>query len=253
MTKKESWSMEDLEHQFYTFLNPTQVELKSAFIKWLLNEYDVRMKSHIVDMGCGPGSMLVALNNLGYKVTGYEPNQSYFEAAKQLENTEIEIIKGGFLDIKEVDTYGAIIAINGPYSYLQSINERKRAIELSYKAVKKGGVLFLDNPNFPWILKHYREPLETKFHIDGIEATRNPIHEIDFHQCTWIHTDHFSFIKDYDTHEISTKHHLAMIQLPEIYAHLNAIGFKNIKTFNSYESRVDEPINNSRMMVAAQK
>ena len=168
--------MEEVEYKFYTFLNPTQVELKSAFIKWLLSEYNVSTGSQIVDMGCGPGSMLVALNGLGYKVTGYEPYQPFFEAAKQLENTDIEITKGGFLDIKGVDTYGAIMAINGHFSYLQSINERKMAIELSYNALDHGGVLFLDNPNFPWILKHYREPLETKFHIDGIEAIRKPVH-----------------------------------------------------------------------------
>ena len=151
--------MDNFEHKLYTHSNPTQVKHKTAFIEWLFKQYDVSVGSHILDMGCGPGNMLSELSGLGYKVTGYEPYQPYFEAAKQLENTDIEIIKGGFLDIKEIDTYGAIIAINGPYSYLQSINERKRAIEMSYKALKEGGVLFLDNPNFPWILNHYREPI----------------------------------------------------------------------------------------------
>lgn len=224
------------------------------FIEWSLNKYKIKLGSHILDLGCGTGRMLREINQLGYRVTGLEPEPEYFEAATKHENENIKVLKGGFESLNQKEIYDAVLAINGPFSYLLTMKERKESVEKTFHSLRYGGIILLDLTNFLWILKNYRKPKESMtFMLEDIQVTRKISHEIDFHNCTWTHTDTFSLFENRIKKEIVKRHKFSIISYLEIEYLLSKIGFKNIRTFNSYESRLSEKLNGKRMLISGQK
>lgn len=76
-----------------------------------------RQRSWIWAMG--PGRMLLPLIQMGFRVTGYEPDSDYAPAAREAlrDVPEAEFRQGGFGDLGERAAYDLIAAVNGPYYF----------------------------------------------------------------------------------------------------------------------------------------
>ena len=83
---------------------------------------------------------------------------------------------------------------------------------------------------------------------------RVPNHHIDFHENIWTHVDEF-FLTDPTGVQLKVikAHKLAIIGLPEIQYFIKVQGFKEIRTYNSFESRESEKIVSSRILISAQR
>lgn len=223
------------------------------FMRWLVCEYDLPQPLDVLDIGCGPGRMLVEYARLGWRVTGTEPDADFYQAASETsaDYPTIKVKRGGFENLNTVDAYDLITAVNDPLAYLLEVHERVDALARMYRALRPGGVMFLEVKNFLFKLL-YHEPLSEEITELGDQKVAHIMqHEIDFHDARWIHRD--EYIVEDEQQVISKTHELAIISPPELLYFIEQQGFVDVQTFNSYHARQSERFNSRLMLIAARK
>jgi SAM-dependent methyltransferase len=226
-----------------------------AFIEYLRDLYRLPRPGVVLDMGCGPGRLLKPLASSNWTVVGYEPDPDYAGSAHAILSATPNgrFRQAGFLDLNETQAFDLIAAVNGPYYYLLEPGQRRAALERCARALKPGGVLFLEFSNFPWILKNYREPPTAEVTIGGVRVTRHARHDIDYHRGTFFHHDRFVWSDDSGNERVVTKtHRMAMVSFPELAFFLREIGFDAIRTYNNYSDREPSELTERRIIVSAQ-
>lgn len=226
------------------------------FIEYLRELYSIPRPGKLLDMGCGPGRLLGPLSESGWTVTAYEPDTDYVAAAQEVTAhlPDVQVHQRGFLDLEEDSAYDLIAAVNGPYYYVLEASDRRDALARCARALRPGGVLFLELSSFPWILKNYRDPPEVTMKIDGITVTRTAHHEFDFHRGLMTHHDRFDWVDGAGEERTATKtHRMAIVSYPEISLFLADVGFEELHTFNSPEDREPAPLVGRKIMVSARR
>jgi SAM-dependent methyltransferase len=230
----------DAGRLYEIFMGSGNVANTVAFLQWLVGRSGRSERPRVLDIGAGTGRLLGPLAALGWDAVGLEPRASY-----RARNENIR--PGGFADLEERETFDAVLAVSDPFWYLLTDDSRRDALQRAHRALKPGGLLFLDGPNFLWILRNYRAPTPT----EKESVRRTPSHSIDFHSAVWSH---------YDTFEIGgsgavvrDEHHLAILTFPQLEGLLRDEDFDRIETFNGYVSRSSERLDGPRMLVAAWK
>lgn len=160
---------------------------------------------------------------------------------------------GGFGDLAADCEFDLIAAVNDPFAYLHTLAERTDALTRCFTALRPGGVLFIDIPNFLWIVKNYRDPRPLAAEIDGLVVTRRARHEFDFHDAIWIHVDDFEIGSGSEASRASITHRFAMVSFPELANALSDAGFSEFRTCGSYSARRPERLDGPRIMVSAQR
>jgi len=223
------------------------------FLYWLATVYGLEGEIDILDVGCGPGRILKPMAERGWKVVAMEPNTEYHAAAVEVARglDDVIVIGGGFREIEQESAYDIIAAVNAPFAYLTTVAERINALQRAYRALKPGGVLFLDMPNFLGILKNYLDPKPSITQSPTGDLVRREIkHEIDLHDCTFTHIDHFYINGELADTQV---HRMSIMTLTEIRYMLAEEGYKKVMTFNGFGARENQRIHGVRLMVSAQK
>ena len=226
------------------------------FIEYLRDLYAIPNPGTLLDMGCGPGRLIAPLGRSGWTVTAYEPDPDYADAAQEVagRTPDVQFHQRGFLDLEEESAYDLIAAVNGPYYYVLEASSRRDALERCARALRPGGVLFLELSNFPWILKNYREPPEVTMEIDGITVTRTGHHEFDFHRGLMSHHDRFDWVDGSGEERTASKtHRMAIVSYPEISLFLDDLGFEEVHTFNSRADREPGLLVGKKILVSARR
>lgn len=225
-----------------------------AFLQALAAGYGLPQPLHVLDVGCGPGRLLGPLERLRWQVTGMEPNPDFFASARAAvpASRRARVRLGGFLDLDDCAAFDLAIAVNSSFAHLVLPTERVSAVQRIHDALRPGGVVFLDLPNFLWILKNYRQPEPYTFTALGQTVTLHRRHDIDVHAATMTTIDDYVFARSGKS-EVQLVHTYGMATLPEIQHHLHETGFTELRTFNGYDSRTDERLTGPRILIAAQK
>jgi SAM-dependent methyltransferase len=245
----------NLPSQVYSAFSP-KPDAVVEFLEWLTQSYRLVKNLHLLDVGCGPGKMLPKYARLGWQVTGLEVDPHFYsEAARTARTLEsIEVRRGGFNDIKQRATFELITAINGPFAYLLKREEQVDALERVYRALKPGGLFFLDIPNLLWFLKNDPEPPKNEKLIAGRRIQHQARYKYNVHEATFTQLNEY-IIEEPNGHECKirkTDQH-AIMPYPELVYLLKGCGFTKLRTYNSYKSRKAAPLRGKRIMVAAQK
>lgn len=191
----------------------------------------------VLDMGCGTGRLLGPLAAVGWRVVGMDPQLENLEEAHRVAARApgvVDIVAGGFGDLEVVDAFAMVVAVADPWWYLLSAAERADALVRAHRALRPGGVIVLEGPNFEWILDHYREPQPTEADVDGVRVRRVPRHDIDRVAGTWTHTDVFTAAGDDD--ELTMVHRFAIIPVAEVRSALAHAGFDSVDLYTSWAS-----------------
>lgn len=226
------------------------------FLGHLADAFGLSSPVRVLDIGCGPGRLLAPLAGLGWRVTGLEPLVDYADSAatKAAALDGVDVRREGFADLDDESTYDLIAAVNGPFSYLLTLEARRDAVQRCVRALVPGGVLFLHFSNFWWILKHYREPPRRTVEVDGLTVTRTAVHRIDYHAGRFIHVDTFRWTDtENGERECSQTHEMAMVTPVETMWLLREAGLMDLRTYNAYEDREPSRLTGKRVMIAARK
>lgn len=205
----------------------------------------------VLDMGCGPGRMLEPLAALGWRVTGREPHPAYAEHARRVVagRSDVRVERGGWNDLDAVASHDAVLAVNGPFAYLLDPASRADALARTRRALRPGGLLLLDVPNFPWILDHYVAPHEVAATLpDGRVVRRLPSHDIDRAGSVFAHRDDFEI----DGKVVATTlHRFSILSAPTLLDQVASAGFGDVATWSSYESESPSPVTGPRILLTA--
>ena len=189
-------------------------------------------------------------------MTGLEPRPEYPARAKRAvlrSEPTIELRHGGFLDITDESRFDAVTVVSDPFWYILFEARRIEALGRLCTALKPGGIVLLEGPNFLGILRHCRPPQPSTMSLAGREVHRSPTHVVDFHEAIWTHRDRFTIASDTGTATVCDEHRFAMLTLPDVIAALRATGFAEPRTFSSYASRASERVTGPHMIIAAQR
>ena len=224
------------------------------FLKWLVLHNQLPATPRVLDVGCGPGRMFRPLAQLGWHVTGIEPNKAFFECAvREAKQFEFSVEQAGFNDIADQAEYDLICGINSSFAHVLTPEARADAFKRAYRALRPGGVLFLDLPNLLRILMEYAGPGEFTATVRGHSARLIRQHEIDYHRAVFTTNEEYSYADETGEQQFKKEHPYAIASYPELSYLLRRAGFSCPNTYSSYASREEEPIRGWRMLIVAKK
>ena len=184
-----------------------------------------------------------------------EPNRAFKSHAETLARRlcEAEVRDGGFNDISDEETFDLIVGINGSFAYLLTAQDRADAFARCQRALRPGGVLFLDLPNFLRDLKECQGSSEQVARRNGWEIRLIRWHEIDYHRATFTLKEEYRVDDAKGKSSKFRKDHLyAVTAFPDLSYLLTQAGFGNFRTFRSFEACVPQSLGPGRMMISAQ-
>jgi SAM-dependent methyltransferase len=225
----------------------------TAFLRWLFAETRLERPS-ILDAGCGTGRLFAALRALG-EVTGLELDPVYAAAARNRgEPLGVGVLACSLLELSLVAAFDVVLLMNGPLVYLTQEDDRQDVICRIFRALRPGGLVFFDLPNFLYLLKNYREPQPIERMIGNYRFQRTMQHRLDPHHALWIHEETVSWEADKNIwNSYQELYHFSVITAPELFSQLGQAGFVSLQTFNHWADRESSPLSGPRIMVAAQK
>lgn len=124
--------------------------------KYLLDMLQNRKR--VLDVGCGTGTHLNILENLGYIVEGIDLSPKMLDVAKT--KVRCNLHEANVLDFKLDEKYNAIICMKSVLNHLKSYDEFRQAIKNMLFHLEKNGMIIIDLDN-----KRVTGTLEDK--VDG--------------------------------------------------------------------------------------
>lgn len=225
----------------------------ASFLEWLARRRALEAPPHVLDVGCGPGRMFPAFCALGWPVTAMEPDPDFREAATAAAAAAGygPPLPGGFLEIDAQDAFDLVTAINDPFAHMLTGRDKAEALRRVFRALRPGGAVVLDLPNFLWILKNYRAPDPMRTAVPGGEVHLRREHVIDFHAAVFTTIEHHSLVRAGETHPSKKSHAYAMTTLPELAYQLEQAGFAELETYGSWDAREVQRVDGARLIVSA--
>lgn len=112
-------------------------------MRFILNM--LKNKKRVLDIGCGTGTHLNILENLGYIVEGIDISDKMILLAKEKVNCPIH--KANILDYKIDEKYDGIIAMHSVFNHLKSYEEFEKAFVNSLNHLNNKGIMIIDLDN----------------------------------------------------------------------------------------------------------
>lgn len=228
---------------------------KVEFLHWLAIGSDLPDDLTMLDVGCGPGHLLAYYAVLGWRVKGLEPDEAFFEAARQrgAEN-DIAIEKGGFADITQHKSYNLITAINGPFSYLLTREEQLDALQRCFLALEPGGVLFLEIPNYLWFLRNVRDTSMERAMVGGHEVTLTRRFDYDYHDALVTLHDRYEWkVTPQIRESLARDDMMSIITIPALLQLLREVGFTHHTTYHGYDARKAGRVSGREILLSARR
>jgi SAM-dependent methyltransferase/GNAT superfamily N-acetyltransferase len=226
-----------------------------GFCRFAAGRNSVPDAASMLIVGCGPGRLLRPLAALGFCITATEPDPDYCAAAMRMGAVigEAATVRAGeLLELEDEGAYDLAIAFDGVLWSLPTHAARVDAAVRLRRALRPGGVLMVEGPNFPWILKAYREPPATTEIYHRATVSRIPAHAIDFHNGVLEHRD--TFVVEVDGEEAAEwtdTRCFALLDLPFLRLALEQAGLTHVETFRDLRATGPSRITGPRIVLTA--
>lgn len=127
---------------FYDIFNKYRnYEREMRFIFRMVNN-----RKRVLDLGCGTGTHMNILENVGYIVDGIDLSENMVELAKS-KTKNANVYKANILDYKLDEKYDAIISMHSVFNHLKSYEEFEISVKNSLNHLEHNGVMIIDLDN----------------------------------------------------------------------------------------------------------
>jgi GNAT superfamily N-acetyltransferase len=226
-----------------------------GFIRFAAGRGGMPVGASAMVEGCGTGVLLRPLSALGMRVTAYEPDADHHAVASRVAaviGESATVRGGGLLDLEDVGAHDLAIAFDGVLWSLETHAHRVDAARRLRRALRPGGILVVEGPNFPWILRADPElPVSTEIYHRAT-VSRIPGQELDFHDGVLVRRDTIVVeVDDEEAAEWTETRRMALLGLPELRLGLEEAGLEGIETFGELGATGPERITGGRIVITA--
>ena len=137
---------------FETILTPERTAQEVAGVMTML---DLKPDSHILDLCCGQGRHAVPLSQAGYRLTGLDRSAYLLEQARLAADTagvEVSLVRGDMRKLPWRGEFDACLSLFSAFGYFEDDAENEQVLHQVERALKPGGVFFLDVANRDYCL-----------------------------------------------------------------------------------------------------
>lgn len=141
----------------------------------------------VLDLGCGTGTNLRALETLGYKSTGLDQSQNFLDYAKSA-GGDIEYVRCRAVEYETSNQFDLIYSIFVTLNYMER-GELKPLFDKVRRWLKPGGRLVLDIGHMLNFVDSYQPYIIAHHEHDDILITRLIRHFVNAHSANWRHEE----------------------------------------------------------------
>ncbi|MBP9889440.1 MAG: class I SAM-dependent methyltransferase [Leptospiraceae bacterium] len=248
--------------KLYTELAEYYYEIEKSGRKFqeevlFLDEIYKKHKVHsVLDIGCGTGEHVVAMQELGYKITGTDSSKEMIShAQKRFPNCHFEI--GELQTYKKEKAFDGIYSIFGTMNYLITKEDLESSFSNIRKNLKPSGIIIMEIWNAIPIQLIQRKPLTTVGHakIGNLVIKRNRGFKVKRREGA-AQTEEtlveVNFVYNLDKKEIKDKHIMRVFTLEEISAILENQKLDILQTYGNYKMEKYKN-HGARMLIVAKK
>lgn len=218
------------------FVNcPKRLKTLGQFLNRVLYKYK---NGIILDAALGIGCESIFLKALGYNVISNEIDMTLIEhamLAAKSQNIHLDVFTFDWRDFDvnfSSDAFDAVLLLGNSLCLLETKEEIIKSVDNIYKILKPGGLLIVDERNFPYILGNRSDILRGDFRYSGnYMYCGNSIKGIP----TSVSSKEIIFSYFRDNIVLGTLKMYPFIH-DELKSILNNAGLKNIKQFSDFQS-----------------
>ena len=218
-----------------------------TFLHDILKKHRIRT---VLDLGCGTGEHVNALQSLGYEISGVDiSEQMILTAKKRFSHCKFE--EASLQKFKVTNKVDGIICMFGTFNYLIDNENVTASIKRIYDNLKPAGIAIFDIWNAEPVLKIKRKPITPVCTISsqGKTVKRNRGFRL---TRTNIPVVEVNYIYNVDKIEIKDKHSMRIFHLQELKEIFESLKFELIHIFGDFEQDRFRK-NGSRILLVVKK
>ena len=139
--------IEELYNDYYKYSDFYDIFYKyrnyNREMRFIINT--IRNRKWVLDLGCGTGTHLNILENIGYIVNGIDKSPNMVLLSK--EKVKGNIYNADILDYKINEKFDAIISMHSVFNHLKSYEEFEIALKNSLNHLNSKGIMIIDLDN----------------------------------------------------------------------------------------------------------
>lgn len=229
---------------FEAILTPERTALEIAGIITLLH---LRPGARILDLCCGQGRHAVSLIQAGYRVTGLDRSPYLLGQARQaaLENgVALPLVRGDMRRLPWRSQFDACLNLFTAFGYFEEEAENERVLHEVFRALKPGGLFFLDVSNRDYyLLRLWPRAWRRQGRAVILEDT-----SFDPASCRFTTT--FTWLEGAE--QASLTHSVRHYTAPELFGMLRRAGLSPTACYGDYDGS-EFDLNSKRLIVIARK
>ncbi|MCE9499879.1 MAG: class I SAM-dependent methyltransferase [Leptospira sp.] len=187
----------------------------------------------IIDLGCGTGEHVKALQSRGYEVVGVDSSDKMIgEAKKRFPHCRFET---GFMQgYQATHNYDSIVSLFGSFNYLISDEEVKSCLKLLQQNLKPAGLAILEVWNASPIRRIKRKPISnvTAVKSGTLNIRRNRGFRLTRSDAATV--VEVNYVYNLDKREVKDKHIMRVFFLNEIKSRLEDHKFEILNIYGNY-------------------
>lgn len=250
--QRNSW-YKDFYTKFYlTYFHRKKEDISKTKkeISFICNVLKLPKKAKILDLACGPGRHALELSQRKFDVTGVDFNKQFLKIAHkkaQERGLPLKLIQCDMRFLPFQDEFDAIICMYTSFGYFIKERENVKVLRAVLKSLKREGLFLLDLPNKKWTLNNVSGKTWQKIKNEYVLENRS------FDKKRKIFKNEITILSlKGRLKTVCTFLHLYDLQ--EIRNKLKSQGFKILKIYGDYDTKVKfDCIKSPRMIILAKK